>query len=159
MNTWSSSREHSGEHQRRVVFQTLRRRLQVQLLAHRPPPSSTMADPKSIEGNAKLSEKDAPGTVLADTEDIYENDALDPVYQAKAKILNDAFQEIGMGKYQVRISPTSIVDVLRRVLQWYLFIVAGFGWLSYVLHLFGPFNCNISHWSMCSLWIEIICGL
>ena len=27
---------------------------------------------------------------------------VDPVYQAKARILNDAFQEIGMGKYQVR---------------------------------------------------------
>ncbi|KAI0299667.1 MFS general substrate transporter [Multifurca ochricompacta] len=46
----------------------------------------------------------------ADTENIYEHD---PVYAAKAKILNDALQEIGMGKY-----------------QWYLFIVAGFGWFS-----------------------------
>jgi len=38
---------------------------------------------------------------------------LDPVYEAKARILNDAIQEIGMGKY-----------------QWYLFVVAGFGWFS-----------------------------
>ena len=30
---------------------------------------------------------------------------VDPVYQAKARILNDAFQEIGMGKYQVRYVP------------------------------------------------------
>ena len=30
-----------------------------------------------------------------------EEDAVDPVYQAKARVLNDAFQEIGMGRYQV----------------------------------------------------------
>ena len=34
------------------------------------------------------------------TLDIY-NESLDPVYQAKARILNAAIQEIGMGKYQV----------------------------------------------------------
>ena len=31
-----------------------------------------------------------------------EDAAIDPVYQAKARVLNAAFQEIGMGKYQVR---------------------------------------------------------
>lgn len=43
--------------------------------------------------------------IPVDTHDIYEGDdsAVDPVYQAKARILNDAFQEIGMGKYQVRV--------------------------------------------------------
>ncbi|EMD40181.1 major facilitator superfamily [Gelatoporia subvermispora B] len=47
--------------------------------------------------------------------DIYDEEeaGVDPVYQAKARILNSALQEIGMGRY-----------------QWYLFIVAGFGWLS-----------------------------
>ncbi|KAL4072456.1 major facilitator superfamily domain-containing protein [Scleroderma yunnanense] len=49
----------------------------------------------------------------AHTEDIYTEESLDPVYHAKAKILNDAIQEIGMGKY-----------------QWFLFFVAGFGWFS-----------------------------
>ena len=34
--------------------------------------------------------------------DIYEDGAVDPVYQAKARLLNEAIQEIGMGKYQVR---------------------------------------------------------
>ena len=34
------------------------------------------------------------------TLDIYDG-SLDPVYQAKARILNAAFQEIGMGRYQV----------------------------------------------------------
>lgn len=37
----------------------------------------------------------------------------DPVYAAKATVLNDAIQEIGMGKY-----------------QWQLFLVVGFGWAS-----------------------------
>ncbi|KAH9016901.1 MFS general substrate transporter [Lactarius pseudohatsudake] len=51
--------------------------------------------------------------IQADTENVFEHDSLDPLYAAKAKILNDALQEIGMGRY-----------------QWYLFVVAGFGWLS-----------------------------
>jgi len=39
------------------------------------------------------------------TEDIYSSDeipGLDRVYHAKARLLNNAIQEIGMGKYQVR---------------------------------------------------------
>ncbi|KAF9225681.1 MFS general substrate transporter [Gyrodon lividus] len=51
--------------------------------------------------------------VHAETRDVFTDSSLDPVYQAKARILNEALQEIGMGKY-----------------QWLLFIVAGFGWLS-----------------------------
>ena len=38
---------------------------------------------------------------------------LDPIYAAKARILNDAIQDIGMGRY-----------------QWALFFVAGFGWYA-----------------------------
>ncbi|OCH87181.1 MFS general substrate transporter [Obba rivulosa] len=45
--------------------------------------------------------------------DLFERGALDPVYQAKAHLIANAIQEIGMGKY-----------------QWGLFIVAGFGWYS-----------------------------
>ncbi len=43
------------------------------------------------------------GHILAETHDVYteEESGIDPVYQAKARILNDALQEIGMGKYQV----------------------------------------------------------
>ncbi|KAI0335702.1 MFS general substrate transporter [Cubamyces sp. BRFM 1775] len=44
---------------------------------------------------------------------IEDENAVDPVYTAKAKILSDALQEIGMGKY-----------------QWYLFVLTGFGWFS-----------------------------
>ncbi|KAI0715627.1 MFS general substrate transporter [Cerioporus squamosus] len=52
---------------------------------------------------------------LVGTHDIFEGeeDAVDPVYQAKARILNAAFQEIGMGRY-----------------QWWLFFVGGFGWFT-----------------------------
>ncbi|KAF5385725.1 hypothetical protein D9757_005514 [Collybiopsis confluens] len=47
-------------------------------------------------------------------DDMYEADgSIDAVYQAKARVLNNAIQEIGMGKYQV-----------------YLFICAGFGWFA-----------------------------
>ncbi|KAF7972298.1 hypothetical protein HWV62_18466 [Athelia sp. TMB] len=62
-------------------------------------------------------QKQAPVTVdVAATDAIYsesENAALDPIYAAKARILNDALAEIGMGKY-----------------QWILFNVVGFGWLA-----------------------------
>ncbi|ETW79672.1 major facilitator superfamily [Heterobasidion irregulare TC 32-1] len=46
-------------------------------------------------------------------EDLYDEGSVDPVYQAKTRVLNQALQEIGMGKY-----------------QWALFAVAGFGWFS-----------------------------
>ncbi|KAJ2984747.1 hypothetical protein NUW54_g10394 [Trametes sanguinea] len=45
--------------------------------------------------------------------DLFEDGTVDPVYQAKARVLNAAIQEIGMGKY-----------------QWWLFAVAGFGWFA-----------------------------
>ena len=32
------------------------------------------------------------------------DDSADPVYAAKATLLNDALQEIGMGRYQVRLA-------------------------------------------------------
>jgi hypothetical protein len=34
-------------------------------------------------------------------DDVYADEAVDPVYHAKARIVNDALQEIGMGRYQV----------------------------------------------------------
>ncbi len=35
------------------------------------------------------------------TEDMYSQGTIDPIYQRKAHILNDAILDIGMGKYQV----------------------------------------------------------
>jgi len=59
---------------------------------------------------SKQSPETSPG---ASVDDLFEKGAIDPVYQAKSHLLNRAMQEIGMGKY-----------------QWYLFVVAGFGWFS-----------------------------
>ncbi|EJF63251.1 membrane transporter [Dichomitus squalens LYAD-421 SS1] len=60
---------------------------------------------------------DLEGKMVVEVEDhdIFDgnNAAIEPVYHAKARILNAAFREIGMGKY-----------------QWFLFVVAGFGWFS-----------------------------
>lgn len=47
--------------------------------------------------------------IQAHTEDVYEDSSLDPVYQAKARLLNNALQEIGMGKYQVGLSVMAYV--------------------------------------------------
>ncbi|KAJ8517233.1 hypothetical protein ONZ45_g5568 [Pleurotus djamor] len=58
----------------------------------------------SIDGDGQFA------TTLATT-DIFSGS--DPIYQEKARILNDAIQEIGMGSY-----------------QWQLFIVTGFGWMA-----------------------------
>lgn len=62
--------------------------------------------------------------------DIFTEGALDPIYQAKARILNEALQEIGMGKYQVRYPFYLCLHNLTAGHQWFLFVVAGFGWFA-----------------------------
>ncbi|KAI4125803.1 MAG: hypothetical protein LQ338_004083 [Usnochroma carphineum] len=47
------------------------------------------------------------------TAPVLDRGAVDPVYQAKAHVLNNAIQQIGMGRY-----------------QWELFVLVGFGWAS-----------------------------
>ena len=57
--------------------------------------------------SSKKSSNDAEAhPVKGDTHDVFDGDdaGVDPVYQAKARILNAAFQEIGMGRYQVRLA-------------------------------------------------------
>lgn len=54
----------------------------------------------------------------------------DPVYQAKARILNEALQEIGMGRYQVRRLLPVPSQALTIAIQWQLFVVTGFGWMA-----------------------------
>lgn len=47
-------------------------------------------------------------TVTSDGEvpvSVLEDGSLDPVYEAKAKVLNKAIQDIGMGRYQWQVSP------------------------------------------------------
>ncbi|THH28193.1 hypothetical protein EUX98_g5997 [Antrodiella citrinella] len=72
-----------------------------------PSTSSTfqVLDKKQVE--------DDRSDVQSSLENLFEEGSVDPVYEAKALLLNRAVQEIGMGKY-----------------QWYLFIVAGFGWFA-----------------------------
>ena len=81
------------------------------------------------------------------------DDGLDPVYQAKARILNEAIHEIGMGKYQVSLFVVQVARLFVKVThfkltclnvsrnlfllrknQWFLFIVTGFGWFAYVFY-------------------------
>lgn len=40
--------------------------------------------------------------------DLYDGTSIDPVYHAKARILNEAIQNIGMGRYQVGVIVESI---------------------------------------------------
>lgn len=74
-------------------------------------PAIAMSAPPSPRVDEKLSLEKTAGIredviVLPGTTDVYdgEESGVDPVYYAKARILNDAIQEIGMGKYQVRSS-------------------------------------------------------
>lgn len=69
-----------------------------------------MAEKKEYDidnNNAELASSDAVQSG-ADALAVQTND---PVYDAKARVLNRAIQDIGMGWY-----------------QWQLFIVIGFGW-------------------------------
>ncbi|KAK7460649.1 MFS sugar transporter [Stygiomarasmius scandens] len=62
---------------------------------------------------ADLSEKKDTDVVVLEDMFSQEDDAVDRVYQAKARVLNKAIQEIGFGRYQM-----------------YLFCCAGFGWFA-----------------------------
>lgn len=62
----------------------------------------TMADSKKLD-----EEQGAHDTVVALDEApaaVLEEGSLDPVYEAKARILNKAVQDIGMGKYQWQVN-------------------------------------------------------
>jgi len=72
-----------------------------------------MADPTKVNDSGQPEEahstdilEEAPAAVL-------EEGSLNPVYEAEARVLNEAIQDIGMGRY-----------------QWQLFIVIGFGWAT-----------------------------
>ena len=48
-------------------------------------------------------------TPIPSTVDLFEDGSVDPVYQAKARLINSALQEMGMGKYQVRVSSVRLL--------------------------------------------------
>ncbi|KAF8870910.1 major facilitator superfamily domain-containing protein [Gymnopilus junonius] len=67
-------------------------------------------DEKSPRDVEKVSKADS---LSPSPSHLYEDGELDPVYYEKTLVLNRAIQELGMGKY-----------------QYWLFIVAGFGWFA-----------------------------
>lgn len=50
----------------------------------------------------------APIAKVTEVHDLFEDDAVDPVYRAKSQVLNRALQEMGMGKYQVSCTSAAI---------------------------------------------------
>lgn len=72
---------------------------------------STTARPDSKDGD--LDESITPYIADSELAVALPKGTMDPVYEAKARLLNQAILDIGMGRY-----------------QWQLFIVIGFGWAS-----------------------------
>ncbi|ODO03053.1 hypothetical protein I350_05898 [Cryptococcus amylolentus CBS 6273] len=70
-----------------------------------------MADIKEAKSEAATTDEHSQVQIVPGLEDETVIEGVDPVYAAKAKVLNHAIQEIGMGRY-----------------QWQLFVVIGFGW-------------------------------
>ena len=63
---------------------------------------------QSFMSNAEMEDENPHSTYSESSTDpllvdLFSNETVDPVYQAKAHILNQAIQEIGMGKYQVSL--------------------------------------------------------
>ena len=63
------------------------------------PPTKTAGDERktSLSHDVDVAIQEAPAAVLGEG-------SLDPVYEAKARILNKAIQDIGMGRYQWQVS-------------------------------------------------------
>jgi len=74
-------------------------------------------DSQEKEGSLELGHQDPPAWSAGFREGGMENmkvgGGVDPVFEAKAAVVNAAFQHMGMGKY-----------------QWKLFALCGFGWVS-----------------------------
>ncbi|OSC97470.1 MFS general substrate transporter [Trametes coccinea BRFM310] len=90
-----------------------------------PPPTGVSTAPSASAESDEKKRKAPPYETVVEVEKssfvhceiIDEGASLDPVYTAKARILGEAFQEIGMGKYQPK-------------LKWCLFCLTGLGWFS-----------------------------
>jgi hypothetical protein len=68
-------------------------------------------DDKSLPSPTNVTDGDLSGDTYSINKGEAAIDGVDPIYAAKARVLNVAIQEIGMGRY-----------------QWQLFFVIGFGW-------------------------------
>ncbi|TRM60728.1 major facilitator superfamily domain-containing protein [Schizophyllum amplum] len=69
-------------------------------------------DSASLKADAS-NDDSASVEVNSAADDVFGGDTIDPVYLAKAHLLNRALQDIGMGRY-----------------NWWVFVVTGFGWLA-----------------------------
>lgn len=67
----------------------------------------------AMDGDGKADSEPQAYQHVEEEATIIPSGTIDPVYEAKARVLNAAIQEIGMGWY-----------------QWQLFIVVGFGWAN-----------------------------
>lgn len=65
-------------------------------MALTPTESPPLEDKQPTSGYGSLDRMTKASSV-----DLYEDEYSDPIYQAKARILNHSIQEIGMGRYQV----------------------------------------------------------
>ncbi|KAL1412170.1 hypothetical protein Q8F55_003180 [Vanrija albida] len=80
---------------------------------HLEPGAPAAEQEKKRDSLGYATDDDATVVVVDDGKTTIPKGTYDPVYEAKARVLNDAIQDIGMGWY-----------------QWQLFIVVGFGWAS-----------------------------
>lgn len=64
-------------------------------------------DPATLKDSPSQKSDPCSHTLAYAEEDLFEDGAVDAVYQAKARVLNAAVREVGMGKYQVRCSFTT----------------------------------------------------
>ncbi|KAJ5037976.1 uncharacterized protein L3040_006852 [Drepanopeziza brunnea f. sp. 'multigermtubi'] len=105
------------------THESFRYRVQMALQALNPAASTSVeasgsnyrdleAAEKSATKAGNDSDAESPPDLIDDGA-VLEKGTLDPVYEAKARVLNHAIQEIGMGWY-----------------QWQLFVVVGFGWAN-----------------------------
>ena len=59
-------------------------------------------------GSRPASQFDGVTPLASTLVDIYDSAAIDPVYQAKSHAISCAVQQIGMGRYQVRLPPCRV---------------------------------------------------
>ncbi|KAI4213620.1 MAG: hypothetical protein LQ351_003844 [Letrouitia transgressa] len=88
---------------------------------------------------------EAPGFSDDTTTPVLSKESVDPVYQAKAHVLNNAIQDIGMGKYQ-----WELCDIFGRRLAFNLTIgiTAVFGLIAAGSPNFAAIGCFAAFWSV-----------
>ena len=81
----------------------------------------------AVESEKNLSSQ----PIILSAQDLHDDASVDPVYHAKARVVNQALQKIGMGKYQVRVTITwhlklsnyiNLVAVICRRRFWMVFV-------------------------------------